>query len=107
MMHLIKSDQIRAVLLIAAVAITGCGRPYAGASERSYEIATSLVTITARKMDGKLNDVETLISESLTANEIQPHEAEYLSEIIADAKAGNWEQAQTSARQILNDQVDR
>lgn len=92
---------------LATVSLTvGCGREYAGASEQTYKIATALVAICDRKVEPKLAEVETLIEEGVKNDSVSEREANYLQDIVEQARAGEWEAAEEKARQVLSDQVE-
>lgn len=109
-MRIWRVDFSRPVCVVVTVLLltaSSCGRPYAGASEASYAIATSLVTISSRELTEKLDDVEQLIVERLATDELTEREATYLREIIAEGREGRWDAAEQQARQVLADQVER
>lgn len=101
--------RIAAVLFVVCfvVAIASCGRPYADASDASYAIAMSLVTISSRQMTDKLDDVDALIDTRLASEDLSEGEAGYLREIVEFGRNGDWEEAQRQARAVLSDQVER
>ena len=93
------------VLLLLLTILPGCGYPEV--SPTTYEIAGALYSVSNLKREDGLANVETLISESLQAQEISSREAGYLIEIVQQCRAGDWETAQAECRRMMDDQIDR
>jgi hypothetical protein len=94
-------------LLVAAalcVPVAGCGG-YGAVSPVTYEYAKALYSITNRKAEDKLADVEAQITAASAAGKMSADEANWLMTIVADAKSGDWETANQAARQIMEDQI--
>jgi hypothetical protein len=93
-------------LLVAAlcVPVAGCGG-YGAVSPLTYDYAKALYSITNRKAEDKLADVEAQITAASVAGKMSAEEADWLKAIVADAKSGDWESANRAARQIMEDQV--
>ena len=92
-------------VVIFVLALSGCG--YGEVSPVTYEYAKSLYNVTNRRLDDHLNKIHTQILESKERGEISAKEAEWLLDIHAEAKKGNWETAMKSSRKLLEDQVQK
>jgi hypothetical protein len=84
--------------------VAGCGG-YGAVSPVTYEYAKALYSITNRKAEDKLADVEAQITTASAAGKMSAEEADWLMAIVSDAKSGDWESANQAARQIMEDQV--
>lgn len=93
------------VALLAAFMLGGCGYPEV--SPKTYEIATALYGICNRELADKLPMAEQLVDEAVEANEITSREAGWLRDIIETARAGDWDDAEREARELMQDQVRR
>ena len=96
------------VLSAIAVAMTfWLGRGYGTVSPDAYRIAQALYSSCLAKSEVRLEAVEaTIDGASDEPLEITEKEQRWLMEIIADAKAGNWQSAAADARQMMEDQVE-
>ena len=91
---------------IAVVMFLWLGRGYGTVSPDAYRIAHALYSSCLAKSEVRLEAVESTINNSSDgALEITEKEQRWLKEIIADAKAGNWQSAATDARQMMEEQV--
>ena len=88
---------------VALTTIPGCGYPEV--SPTTYEYAKALVSITNRRASEQLEPLQAQIAESLAQGDVTDQEAEWLTAIINDASAGNWADASTAARRIMEDQI--
>ena len=88
------------------IALAGCS-DYQGISPTAYQYAKALYNVTNRKRSEKLDEVNNLITSSKREGTITPKEADWLLEIVDDAREGNWETAQKTARQMMRDQVQK
>ena len=96
------------VLSAIAVAMTfWLGRGYGTVSPDAYRIAQALYSSCLAKSEARLEAVEAAFNDSSEQPlEITEKEQRWLMEIIADAKAGNWQSAAADARQMMEDQVE-
>lgn len=93
------------VLAVASLGyVAGCGYPKV--SERSYDIAQALYSICNREQSDKLDAVAVLIESSATEGAISSDESRWLTAVVDQARAGEWESAAIETRQILEDQVE-
>lgn len=93
-------------LSLLVVASTGCG-DYSDASPAAYEYAKALYAITNRQIEDKLEGVSGKIETAHAAGKLSEREADWLEEIVVDARAGDWKSANQLARQIMEDQVEQ
>ena len=106
-----NSSTIGGVLLgVAAIAVVmffWFGRGYGTVSRDAYQVAQALYSSCLAKSEVRLEAVEATINgASDKPLEITEKEQRWLEEIIADAKAGNWQSAAADARQMMEDQVE-
>ena len=92
--------------ILLLIALTGCS-DYQGISPTAYQYAKALYNVTNRKRGEKLDEVNNLITSSKREGTITTQEADWLLEIVNDAREGNWEAAQKTARQMMRDQVQK
>ena len=92
--------------ILLLIALTGCS-DYQGISPTAYQYAKALYNVTNRKRGEKLDEVNNLITSSKREGTITTQEANWLREIVDDAREGNWEAAQKTARQMMSDQVQK
>lgn len=101
-----KSPTFRATvsgLLFMLLQLPGCGYPEV--SPKTYEIAKALYSVSNLKREEALEKIEALISESLQTGELSDREADFLTEIVAHCRAGDWETAQSECRKLMEDQI--
>jgi hypothetical protein len=98
--------RVRATLLSMAlcVLIAGCGG-YPAVSPTAYAYAKALYSITNRKAEDRLDDVDAKIRADGAAGKLSEEETGWLTGIVADAKSGDWDSANQAARQIMEDQI--
>ena len=94
----------RYVLAAAMLAVAGCGG-YGDISPDTYQYAKALYAITNRQVADKLDQVSQQIDLAQRQKRLADHEAQWLDEIIDDARAGQWKAANRAARQMMEDQV--
>ena len=94
------------LLVLLLIALAGCS-DYQGISPTAYQYAKALYNVTNRKRSEKLDDVNDLITSSKREGTITTQEADWLLEIVDDARKGNWETAQKTSRQMMRDQVQK
>jgi hypothetical protein len=92
------------LLLALFAAIVGCG--YGELSPRTYDYAKALYSICNRRDERRLDEFATLVGEDLRRGEISAQEADWLNDVVAQARGGHWEEANAAARQLLEDQVE-
>jgi hypothetical protein len=89
--------------LLAGLAATGCG--YGEITPHAYEYAMALYSICNRRDAARLEEFAKLLEADAQAGQLGDREADWLRTILDDARAGEWSDAQASARQLLEDQV--
>lgn len=95
------------VLTIAVATFLWLGRGYGTVSPDAYQVAQALYSSCLAKSEVRLEAVESTINDAGEQPlEITVKEQRWLKEIIADAKAGNWQSAAADARQMMEDQVE-
>jgi len=92
-----------AIFLCHVLLILGCGYPEV--SPKTYECAKALYSVCNQKDVQRLDIVEQLISEGEAEESLRPAESQWLREIVATARSGEWTEAAAEARQILDDQI--
>lgn len=92
------------VLLAAAIYFTNRG--YGEVNAKTYDYAKALYSICNRRAEPGLDKIESMIARSVDAGEISATEAEWLNDIIAQARQGEWEVAAKNSRRMLADQVE-
>lgn len=101
-----RMNAMRALLvLLIAIGLPGCGYP--DVSPKTYELAKALYSACNRQSEEQLARVVELIETTNEAGEISDREAKWLTAIVDQADAGEWEQAMSEARQLLEDQSTR
>ena len=93
--------------LAVSFVLTGCDHRYADASPASYKIATALVTASSRERPSAIASIAQTIDRERDAERLTDAEATYLHAIIAQCDAGEWDAAETEAREVLKAQVRR
>lgn len=91
--------------LLTIVTASGCGR-YGNVNAAAYDSATALYSISNRKAEDKLPVMIEQIHAAKTAGDLSQQEAEWLEEIVGDARDGNWESAANASRRMMEEQVD-
>jgi hypothetical protein len=89
---------------LGSILITGCAG-YGKVSPATYQYAKALYSISNRRAEHKLDDVDAKIEAARGEGLVSDREAQWLSAIVADARAGEWETANRAARRMLEDQV--
>ncbi len=93
------------VWLALLVCCSGCFR-YPELSERGYEVTRALYSVCARQDAGQLDQAESIIESAFTEGAINEREKGDFLEIVDSARQGQWQQAQTTLRDMLSDQTD-
>ena len=96
---------IQGILAACLLMLTvGCGG-YGKVSLTAYEYAKGLYSIANRKQADLLDQVEEKINADVESGELSAKEADWLRDIIEQARDGDWPGAQKQARRIMEDQV--
>ncbi len=85
---------------------SGCAG-YGAVSPAAYDYATALYSISNRKAEDRLEQIDEQMRLARQAGELSPQESEWLHEILADARNGQWESANSACRRMMEDQVDQ
>ena len=99
MQRLSQLIAIAAVLLVA----TGCGYPTVSAE--TYDITKALYSACNRQSMEHVVRVQELVDRHLAQGQISDREANWLHEMIEQARDGHWESAALERRSLLEDQV--
>jgi hypothetical protein len=83
----------------------GCSS-YQGLSPAGYEYSKALYSITNRRATVALDQVEQQIAAAETVGELPAKDARWLTEVVASARAEDWQTANRTARRMMQDQVD-
>ena len=102
----VSSVYVAALVLGIALVTAGCGR-YPHFSQRAYDISASLYNVCSQQRADKLGDLNQIVEDSLSDGQITADEAGWLSDVIAQAEAGDWQAARLESRTIMEDQVVR
>ncbi len=97
-------NRYRWILLYVPLALVGCG--YGKTSPKAYEIAKALVSICDRQAKDRLDKVAQMVEDAHQVGELSARETEWLRDIIADGRAGNWAKGQAAARELMQAQVE-
>lgn len=90
--------------LLVMLLVTGCGG-YPKMGPDAVNMAQALYSLCNQKRSDALPKAEAKIVELAADGAIQPHEAEYLSRVIALGKDGHWEKAMLECRAMMEDQL--
>lgn len=83
--------------------VSGCGQEVVSA--RTYDCALALHSICNRRDDVRLEVLERLVRADTQSGAISTQESARLNDIIQLARNGDWQQAHTESRQLLDEQV--
>ncbi len=89
--------------LIGAVLLSGCS--YGEVSGNTYEYAKALYSICNRHDAEGLEKASQQISAAESEGKITEQEANWLQDIIADARNDHWEDAMQDCRRMMEDQI--
>lgn len=78
---------------------------YGEVSPKAYKIAQALYSVSQKKSEVHLAKVEQVYTQC--KEDLSVVEQKWLTDIIEDARAGQWRAATTAARRLLNDQINR
>lgn len=91
-------------MLVLTLFVAGCG--YGPVSKRGYEIATALHSAIARQDTEAIARIAEAIKRDSDGGQLAGDEAAWLGEIVAEASAEDWKEAERAARKLLQDQAD-
>lgn len=92
------------VCAMAAWAV-GCSS-YDKVSPAAYEYSKALYSVCNRHDKPQLISVASQIELATTDAQLTGREADWLHEIVATAQSGDWQQATSDARQLMQAQVE-
>lgn len=95
-----------ALLCVLAFGVQGC-REYGEVNQETFGHATALYSACNQKNLNRLETCAQLLTDAVASDRVSSTEANYLAEIIAAGRKGNWEEAQAMARQLMTDQAGR
>lgn len=107
-----NSSKLPIVALLAAVIVIAAfyflDRGYGKVSPDAYAVATSLYGACLSKSEDRLSAIEKILNgDAAQKIEISTEEYEWLTDIVSTARNGNWKSASSSARQMMEDQVEK
>ena len=86
--------------------LVGCAQ-YSTVSSEAYQYSKALYSVCNRRDEPRLAKVAEQIETARAADQLQETEAGWLSDIVATARAGDWQDATKDARQLMEAQVMR
>ena len=92
------------LIVCLLTAFVGCGG-YDEISPVAYEYSKALYSITNRKAQDKLDDIDQQIEVSLEQGELSDRESRWLRDIVQRARDGKWASANKASRRMMEDQV--
>lgn len=93
-----------AALALATTLLGGCGG-YGDVSPAAYDYATAIYSVANRESADAIDGLAEQVEAAAAAGEINSQEAQWLQDMLADARGGDWESARTAARRMLEDQI--
>ncbi|PHR85899.1 MAG: hypothetical protein COA78_38695 [Blastopirellula sp.] len=78
---------------------------YGETSDKAYEFAVAIFSTCNQQDEARLKEISTMIDSAISDGEIQREEAKWLTAIIDNGLAGNWDKASADVRQLMKDQV--
>lgn len=100
----VSTNLLVAGLLICAAVCSGCNR-YGRVSPAGYDFAMAIYSISNTKSADKLPTFEKKLAEAKQVGSLTAQEVEWLEEILADARAGEWQSAASASRTMLAEQA--
>ena len=97
-------NRSRCLQVALCLGTLGCG--YGELSPRSYDYAQALYSICNRRDESRLDQFAGLVDDDLRQGKISAQEADWLNDVVAQARDGQWQEANVAARQMLEDQVE-
>jgi hypothetical protein len=89
---------------VLAVALAGCGG-HPEISPRAYDLVTALYSICNREDAAGLARLESLLLASAEHGEVDDSEFDLLSQLVVQAREGEWTETAEAARGLLDDQA--
>jgi hypothetical protein len=107
---LVLTSLVVLALLVAGIVYYG-NSGYGKVSADAYEIAKALYGTCLAESDERLNRVALLLDEPDDAPDSEPleiteKERRWLNSILKQAREGDWKSAASSARRMMEDQVE-
>jgi hypothetical protein len=97
---------ITGFLALLGIPAAGCAG-YGDVSPAAYDYATALYAISNRQAADKLDAVTNQLAAAQAAGELAEHETEWLTDIVDEARAGDWQSANQHSRRMMEDQAER
>ncbi len=94
-----------AVLAAVLMSVRGCNS-YGEVNILTFEHAKALYAACNSKQPERLEACAVMIAEAQSSEQISGREAGYLQDIVETGQAGEWEDAQAMARQLMSDQAE-
>ena len=105
------SDRPKLALLVGLLGVfvmihvlRGCGG-YGEVGSTAYLHAKALYSICNRQDAERLETFSSSLAAALDTGEITAREHRWLEDIMAQAKAGDWQEATINSRRLIKDQV--
>ena len=92
------------VVIVVSTLMVGCGG-YGRVSDTAYDFALALHAICNSQAADKLPLFEEKLEAAKADGTLTPREAQWLEEILASARAGDWQSATRESRALLAAQV--
>lgn len=93
-------------LILAMVTVfRGCGG-YGEVGPQAYEHAKALYSICNRRDKERLETFSASLSAAQSEGEVSEREQSWMEDIVAEARAGNWEAATKQSRRLMEDQAE-
>lgn len=102
---MIVSRTARLGALLAAVLSMGCSRYPPVSSPESLHLVRALYTACNTQDPARLAKFEKALAQAVAAGKVTPAELQVFQAIVAEAKQGNWKEAEQSAYRFAQDQV--
>ncbi len=96
----------RLTLVCFLVSIAGCGG-YDEIGPVAYDFSKALYSITNRKAEEKLDEIDQRIEVALEQGELTNRESRWLKDIVQSARDGKWGSANKASRRMMEDQVHK
>ena len=96
---------VLALIIVICCFMQGC-QQFGTVSPKAYEVAIALYSTCNRKDNSRLATVEQLVTQSVQAGELTATEEAWFRDMIATARAGEWETAMMNARTMMSEQVE-
>ena len=100
-----KSSNLLMAALTFALCVAGCG--YGPVSPKAYEHAKAIYTLANMKAATAIEETEAAITADADAGLLSAQEAEWLADLCNDCRQGDWKNAQSAARKMMDEQTTR